>query len=593
MDGRRTAEGRVARSISYGQIERGVQESGPHVTNKPGNEPANLLDLSEDARSRGDYQAGAALAREAAGKAAELGDERLRGLATRLLAKHLIRLGEHESAVHCAVQAVEALTEAGEEAAACDALAVQGLAHMKLGLHEEALAALTAGLDMAEKLDDDELLFWMYNRIGGVHSNLSDFSQGRIFLCRARDLAVAGLGDECRFGILNNLADNAVGLARQLRERGENAAADQALSDGLGYAQTSLALARAAAHPNREATSLVTYGTLLGLAGDHDTALTLLCRAREIAAAHRYHALELAAEEEAATVHLAQGRIDQAVTLLGEVLNTAADPNRRATVMMVHAQLSAAYEKLGDFEAALRHYQAYHAAERAARTALAATRARLLTHRFELTDARMETENARLEAALHRVRLEELENEKWALQTEARQAARHAREDQLTGLWNRRYQDEELPKLVSAAEATARPLCVALCDVDEFKSINDRLGHLVGDQVLGVVAGILRSGCRPADLVARMGGDEFFLAFAGIDLESAYEICERMRHTVETHDWHLVQRGLTVTLSFGVACLTPGDTIPELLRAADGSLYAAKQRGRNRVHDGFARTPRR
>ncbi|WP_233624242.1 GGDEF domain-containing protein [Actinoplanes sp. ATCC 53533] len=209
----------------------------------------------------------------------------------------------------------------------------------------------------------------------------------------------------------------------------------------------------------------------------------------------------------------------------------------------------------------------------------------------------MQTENARLEAELHRVRLKELEHEKWALQTEARQAVRHAREDQLTGLWNRRYQDEELPRLLSAAEATERPLCVAVCDVDEFKSINDRLGHPVGDQVLRTVAGILRSGSRPADLVARMGGDEFLLAFAGIDLAAAYAICERLRHEVEMHDWPGVRPDLTVTISFGVACLTPGETVPELLQAADGRLYAAKQRGRNSVqpqldpiHGDFART---
>jgi len=563
------------------------------VTDEPASQPAALLDLSEDARSRGDYHVGAALAREAAGAAADLGDARTHGLAMRLLAKHLIRLGDHEGAIHSAVQAVQELTEAGEDAEACDALTVQGLAHMKLGLHEEALAALSAGLDIAERLDDDELLFWTYNRIGGVHSNLADFSQGKLFLIRARDLAEAGLDDECRFGILNNLGDNAIGLVKQLRDRGETEAADRALREGLGFARESLAIAQASAHPNRESTCLITYGTLLNLDGDQDTALVRLCRSREIAVTHGYPALAMAAEEAAAAVYLAQGQIDRAVTLLDDVLTMAADPNRRATVMAVHAQLSAAYEELGDFEAALRHFRAYHEAERAARSAMAATRARLLTHRCELTDARTETENARLEAALHRVRLEELENEKWALQTEARQAARHAREDQLTGLWNRRYQDEELPKLLSVAEATDRPLCIAVCDVDEFKSINDRLGHPVGDQVLRTVAGILRSGSRPADLVARMGGDEFFLAFAGIDLAAAYEICERMRHTVEVHDWPGIRRNLAVTVSFGVALLAPGDSVPELLQAADGSLYAAKQRGRNRVHDGFARTPRR
>lgn len=544
---------------------------------------SDLLEQSELARTRGDYRTGSLLARRATEVAADAHDGHQRGLALRQLAGNLIRLGDHEETVRCTVLAVQLLRDVGDETAVCESLTLQALAYTRLGMQDEALAALATSLDIAERLGDPTLLFWAYNRLGGVHGSLADYRQGKTFLARALSLARTDLDDDCQFCILNNLGDNAVGLVRQLRESGESTTAKRGLEDGLRFTQDALALAKRAGHPYWESIALGNYGPLLALAGEHEAAMYALMRSTQISVAHGYRSLELSAMQGTAEIHLVNGRLDEAIDILGKVLAMASEPNEKTTVMTVHRQLSAAYEKAGDFTEALRHYRAYHEAERSVYSARAATRARLLTDRFELDNARLEADNARLEAELHRIRREELEQEKRALQSQARESARRAREDQLTGLWNRRHQDEELPVLVNAAVASRRPLCVAVGDVDRFKGINDQFGHPVGDEVLKTVATILKTGSHPADLLTRMGGEEFFLAFAETDLPAAYEICERLRTAVERFDWASIRPELRVTISFGVARLTVGDSAAEVLGAADAQLYEAKRYGRNRV----------
>jgi diguanylate cyclase len=545
-----------------------------------------LLKRSEEARQKGDYRTGSAQAREAADLAAAIGDDNLHGEALRVLAVHLVRLGDHEQAVRSTVLAVQLLHGAGNEKAACRAQTVQALAYTKLGLHDEALAALSASLDIAERVHDPGLLFWTYNRIGGVYGFMGDYRQGHAFLIRALGLARTDLDDESVFCILNNISDNAIGLVKQLREEGATEAAEASLIDGLEYARDALTLARTAQHPYRESMCLGNYGVLLALAGEHDEATAMLGRSGELGATHGYRSLELAAMRGIAEICLTQGRVDEAVSILDKVLELASEPNEKTTIMLVHQQLSVAYERQGDAAAALRHYRTYHEAERSVYSAMAETRARLLTNRFELDNARLEAERARLEAELHRVRREELEREKLVWQTEAR-------EDQLTGLWNRRHQDEELARLASAATVGNRPLCVAIGDVDRFKGINDQFGHPVGDDVLRTIAGILRDGSRPGDLVTRMGGEEFCLAFPDTDLVVAREICERLRAAVETFDWEGLRAGLRVTISLGVARLTPGNTAPQVLHSADAQLYRAKRHGRNRVEPATPAIPLR
>jgi diguanylate cyclase (GGDEF)-like protein len=127
---------------------------------------------------------------------------------------------------------------------------------------------------------------------------------------------------------------------------------------------------------------------------------------------------------------------------------------------------------------------------------------------------------------------------------------------------------------------------VAALDVDHFKKINDTYGHAVGDAVLQQLAQLLRHRLRSADLLARIGGEEFVAVLVGIAPPQAAEICERLRLAVGEHDWASLAEGLVVRISVGIAGGAPQQNPPHdtLLHRADRALYAAKRGGRNRVH---------
>ncbi|GAA1580771.1 GGDEF domain-containing protein [Actinoplanes couchii] len=171
---------------------------------------------------------------------------------------------------------------------------------------------------------------------------------------------------------------------------------------------------------------------------------------------------------------------------------------------------------------------------------------------------------------------------------EARRASEHFREmahrDALTGLHNRRYVNERLPALMVESAERGRPLSVAIVDLDHFKRINDTLSHATGDTVLQHVAELLEEAAPGAAIAARMGGEEFLLAFPGVDAEEAAMRCERLRLRIRAHGWEPVTGTLQVTTSIGVTTVEPGETsLSALLSTADRNLYAAKRSGRDRV----------
>jgi diguanylate cyclase (GGDEF)-like protein len=216
----------------------------------------------------------------------------------------------------------------------------------------------------------------------------------------------------------------------------------------------------------------------------------------------------------------------------------------------------------------------------------AEAQARVLLARLEIDQARIETASARIDAELQRLRTRELEAEQNALRAHAEALGRAAREDALTGLHNRRAIDEAMPRLIDRSRDGHGPLAVAMADLDHFKQINDRYGHGVGDEVLTRLAQLLRNNTRGADLLARVGGEEFIIVFSGTPIELAHDVCERLRQAVAQHPWREVVPGLEVTVSVGLVAGAPGDAQPVLIARADAALYEAKRRGRNRVHRG-------
>lgn len=168
------------------------------------------------------------------------------------------------------------------------------------------------------------------------------------------------------------------------------------------------------------------------------------------------------------------------------------------------------------------------------------------------------------------------------------QFERDSKVDALTGLYNRRWLNENVPRLVGRCHRSREPLSLLMLDVDHFKRFNDECGHAAGDQVLASVGQVLREKLRPTDLVARYGGEEFVAVLNNTDLSGACSAAERLREASAKMRMTLPDgRCLpAVTISIGVAQLADGEGPTELLGRADTALYRAKDKGRNRVESG-------
>ena len=158
--------------------------------------------------------------------------------------------------------------------------------------------------------------------------------------------------------------------------------------------------------------------------------------------------------------------------------------------------------------------------------------------------------------------------------------------DSLTSLWNRRAFDRMLTMQVETAPHKNAPLCVVLADIDHFKKINDSFGHLIGDEILRLVANTISKNVKGRDFVSRFGGEEFAIILPQTSLENALKLATQMKHQLEIQKWVISKRNEvlgTVTASFGVAQLRPGEHSDAFLGRADKKLYEAKGAGRNRV----------
>jgi two-component system, cell cycle response regulator len=161
---------------------------------------------------------------------------------------------------------------------------------------------------------------------------------------------------------------------------------------------------------------------------------------------------------------------------------------------------------------------------------------------------------------------------------------RISQEDPLTGLAHKGTFDEALAREVARSRRHGNPLTMAILDLDHFKEVNDRFGHLAGDLVLRELPSLLRPLVRAEQLLARVGGEELALLLPDVPLEKAALFAEKVRRLVESHTFAFQGERIAVTVSVGLASLEPGDLDPEALQArADARLYEAKRGGRNRV----------
>jgi diguanylate cyclase len=173
-----------------------------------------------------------------------------------------------------------------------------------------------------------------------------------------------------------------------------------------------------------------------------------------------------------------------------------------------------------------------------------------------------------------------------AIRDSLNKSEERAKTDTLTDLPNRRALDEFFRKAQIAAMEQGEPLGVLLIDIDHFKTFNDNFGHGVGDQVLRLMANVLRDRLRESDLPARYGGEELIAVLPGADLATCVAVAERIRRLIS--ESRITRRSTgeilpSITVSIGVGQFQFGESMADLIDRCDRALYLAKRTGRDRV----------
>ncbi len=155
--------------------------------------------------------------------------------------------------------------------------------------------------------------------------------------------------------------------------------------------------------------------------------------------------------------------------------------------------------------------------------------------------------------------------------------------DALTGLYNYGYFKEALHYEVEKSRRYNTPLSLLFLDIDDFKRVNDTLGHLKGDKTMRQVGALLKQGIRQADLLCRYGGDEFVMLLSQTPPDQAMVLAERLCQKIAQSSLNRLKKRCKVTVSIGVAGLKPEMSMEDLIKEADEAHYRAKQAGKNRV----------
>lgn len=457
-------------------------------------------------------------------------------------------MGAPVEALRAALQARALAVELGDVNGEAEALLDAGASHQRADEHAAAIGYFEQAEGLLQSIDDPHLHHGLLRRMGVSCSVLGRHDKALGYIERSIAVLPASAPAQDRMSSRNSLI-NAV--SRRIDATLADAERLPAYEELLPRLE---ALIRDAAAEGCHRIALLAranYGTVLVRAGRYTEGIDYLgCLMADLAAAGLKGDMG-AARGSIGTAYLKLGQHERAIETFREALDLLA-AGSIAFQRDVWDGIAAAREALDQPREALAAFKCARALEQKLTDSSAV--ASLEKHEVRSDMARVTAELAKL-----------------------------ADEDSLTGLANRRAAERALSLALEGPNPV--PLVILFIDIDNFKSINDRFGHAMGDRVLRECAQLMRQGSRSGDIAARWGGEEFLLALVGADAARAGEIAERLRSAVERFDWAALDRTLGVTLSVGLASSfeATGRDPAALLALADARVYAAKTAGRNRV----------
>jgi len=483
------------------------------------------------------------------------------------------RRGNPEDSVRAVYRSLSLYEQLGDRHGQARALSLVGVQLATIGSSASALEHLERAIDLAAQLQDPDTDFRVWNNLSVIYERMEDHAKAIAALQTALPKAQA-LGNAHMIKHAESaLVVNQIYQCMRAPTAESAEAQREALESAVQGAAWHLEQCRQGGF------HVMATTTAQGLA-DGYLALGRTAEAQAVLADGLSRVLSTGQKGEETEFELKLGVVEckaglheKGMTRLAQALRLAEELSRRDLQTRCHKALSEAHQDNGDFGPALEHYQRYHQIQ------IGILRANASAH-VQVMSIKLDIERTRLESEILRLHTAELERTNRNLQVTAEQLSREALEDPLTGLGNRRYFEQRVSELRASGEAA---VTIAIGDIDHFKRVNDDFSHAIGDDVLREVGAMFRRCFRPQDVVARFGGEEFVVAIVGSTEEQAARAAERLRASIEGHDWQSLRAGLAVTISLGLARLSSGGDIDAAVERADAALYAAKRAGRNRI----------
>ncbi len=431
-------------------------------------------------------------------------------------------LGDFYGALDYYLRSLEISRQTQSKSSEARVLLNIGLVDYELERYESSLEYFVKSLELQDIEKDAHMRAQTLNNISRAHNHLGDHS-------KALDYANQGLK------LMETLEDKS-GISYALDELGRAYIAAGKLSKAETVLKQSFTIKREVGDPKGHAQTCLLLGELL----------------------------------------VKQNNYIKATSTLHEALFQMEQMGAKVEVYRLHQALAKAYKLSGQYYEAMTHME--HSSETKEQVFNQASdqRQQALRVRYEVNQAEKEREIFRLKSVELSLLNEELQRLTIELDKQAHQ-------DPLTGLYNRRHFDKEIEREINRARRFSGKMSVMICDIDDFKKVNDAFSHQAGDEVLLQVAQILGDNVRNVDTVARYGGEEFMILFPEITADESYSICDRLRDMIEAAPWQDIHPELKVTISMGICDdLTLLDSAA-MINAADLKLYEAKQNGKNQV----------
>jgi diguanylate cyclase (GGDEF)-like protein len=540
----------------------GAAPSG--VVTLPLDGEGDLLAGAQTALDRGEAQEASQLAREAAQWAKATGDTHREARCLAFLAHADRQLSRLRRAHAVSQRAAYLFRELGDTASEVAALSTLAHTAASLGRSEDAIEAGLMSVALGERIPVGPHLPLAFNYLGTAYFWTLNYAQAQTSFERALHLAQTLDPPVNPTQPLGNLAYLEAFRFAMQRFHAQPSTALPAMTSRIEALQGALGHWSGAA-------GLMPGITVTGHAMAHLLAGLLACWTGRVKVARRELGLGADwSQRYGAHTWLAAVR----EWLLAELAWASGDD----ASAFAHAQAMAAAGASAEHEplACLGHVVASSLFSARGRDTEACAQLRLLKQREE--NIRLESQESRARVVAWQLESRQAHLRIDALESQSRMLEKLAYEDPLTGLMNRRGLQRRVEELEAGPRAQTLPLCLAMIDVDQFKRINDRHSHLVGDEVLVRLSALFQATVRQHDLVVRLAGDEFVILFEHTEHAIAQACCERVKAAVLACDWEVVARGLRVSVSIGVQQAGKGESIASVLARSDAGMYRDKAR---------------